>query len=161
MHEQSRLDRVLNLVLGVTFAACAYVLVSQLLIPRHFWEERNLPGRSARVAGLEPSGKTYVVALSASCSACRKSLPFIRQLSAEAQRRRVKMLLVMSDEAAKIEKFMGDNDLRFDQFRSASPAVLGVNSVPSVLSVDAQARIDKAWISVEGREDKILAHLVE
>jgi hypothetical protein len=72
-------------------------------------------------------------------------LPFYKRLT-EQSRGRLNVVAVLPQPQPEAAKFLGDSGVVADQILSASPDSLGVRGTPTVLLVDGNGKVTRAWL---------------
>lgn len=103
---------------------------------------------------------TLVLAIRKGCHFCESSLPFYKHLSQLEQDKdlTVHLLAVMPDDKASAESLLKVGGVSIDGVFDFPLSSLHVSSTPTLLLVDANGRVDKAWVgelSPKGEEDVI------
>ena len=110
-------------------------LVGQTLpaLPGHSWSGHS---------------KTLVVALRKGCSHCDASLPFYKQLSdlQNSNQLHAHLLAVMPDPAVVGEQELASNGVHVENVFNQSLETMKVPGTPTLLLLNANGRIDKAWV---------------
>lgn len=108
---------------------------------------RSLEGRTIRLPGVQFTSQsdTLVMAISTQCHFCRASEPFYKEL-AEKYANRVKLVAVLPQPLREAEQYVHVSIAPNIQVISAPLASLGVTGTPTLLLVNSNGRVQKAWV---------------
>lgn len=103
--------------------------------------------------GLIPRGHTVVLALRTSCEYCTRSVPFYRDLlDTYRESEVVHITAVFPDDAGVATAYLRVQQLEVPAVTDQPLAALKVVGTPTVLILDSQGRILRAWVGLLPRE---------
>jgi hypothetical protein len=147
-----RLDLITNVAVIVTSVALLGFLGNSWYGSRHAPQSRvaraqALVGRTVQLPGVDftRKGKTLLIAISSTCHFCQESQPFYRQL-ANAPGVTANLVAVLPTPQRDAENYVHSTISPSLQVVSASLDTIDVNSAPTLLLVDAQGKVEKAWV---------------
>jgi hypothetical protein len=159
----------------VEMATNAAILVAALLLCWKIIDARRPPAGNSISDGSELVGvrlpsppsytwkqnpETLVLAIKSGCRFCENSFPFYRRLIDDAKNHgsRVHLLAVMPDPPESGHILLGKNELHLDALFAQNLETVKVNATPTLLLLNAEGRIEKAWIGQldKKQEDAVL-----
>jgi hypothetical protein len=107
-------------------------------------------GKSLKLNGVnwKAAPVTLVLQISSSCSFCAESLPFYRRfrLSRQSSDRRVPIIAVSADRAEEIVRYIKTQQIAADQVLHVENGHLPLPYTPTILFVDSNARVLRAFV---------------
>lgn len=157
------LDRIANGAIIVAVAVFL-VLVARGEFTRHTVKMPGSPGTlvgtTINVPGIHlPSGEeSLVLGISTTCHFCKDSLPFYKELTAQAKGK-VNVIAVLPQPQTEAEAYVKAAGLTGTEVVSADLARIGVIGTPTLLLVDSAGKVKSAWVGKqdEAGQQKILA----
>jgi thioredoxin-related protein len=148
------LDRIANLAVIVAVAVFL-VLVYRGNFSGHpsvASPTQDLVGRSVVLSGVRfpKNQNSLLIAVSTSCHFCQDSLPLYKQITARSKGQ-LNVVAVLPQSQPEATKFLRDAGVEADQVVSASLESIGVRGTPTVMLLDGNGKIQKAWV---GRLDE-------
>lgn len=148
------LARKLELISNATFL-CLAILIGGTLVRDHLIAnttsrgvQRELVGRTLSLDGInwKSNHKTVILVLSPTCGYCRASAPFYQKLSSQRKAREFKLVAVLPTSVEQSTAYLAD-DLKIptDQILQVLPTRLNITGTPTLLIVNDEGRIVKAW----------------
>jgi|SRR5882724_7249490 len=156
----------------------ALIVVSALIIwsfatHSSVWLRRSTRAEDAIALGSRlspPAGyswashsKTLILAIREGCVYCKNSVPFYKRLSdlREKSQMRAAFLAVMPDSRETGSQFLTANNIGVDGMYSLPLSDIKVSGTPTLLLLDNQGRIEKAWVGQlpAAQENAVLAAL--
>jgi hypothetical protein len=140
------LDKVANVavIIGV---AVFLMLVIRGGLWRHqptLHSQTDLVGATITLPQAGFRRNTVLLAISTSCHFCRESMPFYRSLLASSQGK-ADVIAVLPQPLADANKFLSAEGVPVTKVISTSLANLGIYATPTVLMVDADGKVKRAW----------------
>lgn len=148
------LDRIANIAV-IAAVVVFLILVGRIELFRHTpvspGSAEALIGKTVSIPGVHfPVGQdTLLLGLSSTCHFCKDSLPFYRQLIAQAQGR-INIVAVLPQPQSEAEAFVRESGLTGIKVVSAPLASVGVYGTPTLLLVDDASKVKSVWI---GKQD--------
>lgn len=95
-----------------------------------------------------PSKKTFLLALSTTCSHCTADVPFYRQLLSIAEMAdcSYEILAVFPNEEHEVDEFRATHDFWPRAVADVPLATVGVSGTPTVVLVDSQGVVEAVWV---------------
>jgi hypothetical protein len=147
-----RLDLITNIAVIVTSVALLGFLGNSWYGSHHAPQSRGararaLVGSTVKLTGVDftRKGKTLLIAVSSTCHFCEESQPFYRQL-ANMPGVTANLVAVLPMPQRDAENYVHSTISSSLQVVSASLDTIGVNSTPTLLLVDGQGKVERAWI---------------
>jgi hypothetical protein len=147
-----RLDVMTNIAVIVTSVALFGFLGNSWYENHHAprssaTRARALVGRTVELPGVDftRKGKTLVIAISSTCHFCQESQPFYRQL-ADMQGNKDNLIAVLPMPQREAEDYVHSTISSSFRVVSASLDTIGVSSTPTLLLVDSQGKVERAWV---------------
>jgi hypothetical protein len=147
-----RLDMMTNVVVIVTSVALLGFLGNSWYESHRTTVARGssrstLVGRTIQLPGVDftRKGKTLLIAVSSTCHFCQESQPFYRQL-ANTPGVTANLVAVLPMPQRDAENYVHSTIAPSLQVVSASLDTMGVNSTPTLLLVDGQGKVERAWV---------------
>jgi thiol-disulfide isomerase/thioredoxin len=147
-----RLDAMTNIAVIVTSVALLSFLGNSWYENRHAPQSsatraRALVGRTVELPGVDftRKGKTLVIAISSTCHFCQESQPFYRQL-ANMQGNKANLVAVLPMPQRDAEDYVHSTISSSFRVVSASLDTMGISSTPTLILVDSQGRVERAWV---------------
>lgn len=160
------LDRIANGAIIVAVAVFL-VLVARGEFTRHKITAPPTPGSATALVGKTisvpgvqlPGGQdSLVLGISANCHYCEDSLPFYKELTAQAKGK-VNVVAVLPRPQSEAEAFVKDAGLTGTRVVSGSLTGIGVYGTPTLLLVDGKGKVKSVWVGKQddAGQQKILA----
>ncbi len=136
----------------VVALAVGYMLLRERVggprIPRSIAAGDHLAG----IPGIDWSGhrRTLVLALNSGCHYCQDSAPFYQKL-AQAERPdgdALEIVAVFPNDPEAVRQIMKQEGLTIRSIPAVSPEKLGIVSVPTLLLVDREGRVERSWVGL-------------
>jgi hypothetical protein len=110
-------------------------------------EARALVGSSVKLPAVDfgQNGKTLLIVISPTCHFCRDSEPFYRQLAHTAGLK-THLLAVLPVPKTEAETYVHASISPSLELVSASLGQINVQATPTLLLVDSQGKVEKAWV---------------
>lgn len=148
-----RLEQLTNVAILVVCGLIGYLVVMPRVLNKAPVQEWLLTGKRLEFAEGLPLGapvgsRAVLLVLDRHCRYCAKGLPFYRELVKAARERGHRVVLLMRDKTETIREYEREHDLRVNEVIRGDPQGLGLQSVPTVLLVDAKGVVLKAWIGL-------------
>ena len=147
-----RLDLIANIAVIVTSVALLGFLGNSWYESHYAPQSRvaqaqALVGSTVRLTGVDftRKRKTLLIAISSTCHFCQESHPFYRQL-ANTPGATANIVAVLPMPQSDAESYVHSTISSSLQVVSGSLDTLGVDSTPTLLLVDRQGKVEKAWI---------------
>jgi thiol-disulfide isomerase/thioredoxin len=147
-----RLDVMTNIAVIVTSIALLGFLGDSWYENHHAPQSsatraRALVGSTVKLPGVDftRKDKTLVIAISSTCHFCQESQPFYRQL-ANMQGNKANLVAVLPMPQRDAEDYVHSAISSSFRVVSASLDTMGVSSTPTLLLVDSQGRVERAWV---------------
>jgi hypothetical protein len=148
---------------------CAFLMVAALATKRFFERPVDASGRGPRIGtaislpGVDwgKSNLSLVMALSTGCHFCSESSEFYRRLVPSAANRGVRVLAVLPQPLVESRGYLEKLGVPVTEVVESPLAVLDVPGTPTLIVLDRQGRIKKAWAGKldPEREKQVLASL--
>jgi hypothetical protein len=107
--------------------------------------------------------KTLILAIREGCVYCKNSVPFYQRISELRQKSQLRaaFLAVMPDSRETGSQFLAANNIGVDGMYSLPLSDIKVSGTPTLLLLDNQGRIEKAWVGQlpAAQENAVLATL--
>jgi peroxiredoxin len=147
---------------------CAFVLVASLAAKR-LWEPSSSVssgpsvGTKVSLQGIDwsTSKQSVVLALNTGCHFCSESADFYRRLVSSADRKETRVLALLPQPVSDSRAYLEKLGVTVTDVVQSPLSVAGVSGTPTVLLVDRQGRIRKAWVGKLGpeQEGQVIADL--
>lgn len=110
-------------------------------------EAKALVGSTVKLPNVDfgQEGKTLLIVISPTCHFCRDSEPFYRQL-AETGSLKTRLLAVLPVSKNEAEIYVHASISPSLKLVSASLGQINVQATPTLLLVDSQGKVEKAWV---------------
>ena len=158
------LDRIANTAIIIAVVIFIIVVIrSGYLKPRP--TAVNLPssglvGRQISLPGVRFPAEhdSLVLAISATCHFCKDSMPFYRELTAQAKGT-LNVIAALPQPQAQAEAFVNNSGLTETKVVSVNLAEIGVYGTPTLLLVNDVGKVKAAWVGKQDEDGrrKILA----
>lgn len=108
---------------------------------------RAIVGSTVKLTGVDftRNGKTLLIAISSTCHFCKESQPFYRQL-ADMPTANANLVAVLPMPQRDAEEYVHSTISPSLRVISASLDTIDVDSTPTLLLVDGQGKVEKAWV---------------
>ncbi len=147
-----RLDQIANIAVIVTSLALLGFLGSAWYGSHygpqsHVARNKVLVGSTVKLPGVDftRNGKTLLIAVSSTCHFCQESQPFYRQL-ANTPGSTANLVAVLPMPQRDAEIYVHSTISPSLRVVSASLNTIDVDSTPTLLLVDGQGKVEKAWV---------------
>jgi len=147
-----RLDQIANIAVIVTSVALLGFLGnawygSHYGPQSHVARAKALVGSTVKLSGVDftRNGKTLLIAVSSTCHFCEESQPFYRQL-ANTPGVTANLVAVLPMPQRDAENYVHSKISPTLRVVSASLDTIDVDSTPTLLLVDGQGKVEKAWV---------------
>jgi len=147
-----RLDQITNVAVIVTSVALLGFLGNSWYENHHAPQSRAnraqaLVGSKVKLTGVDftHKSKTLLIAISSNCHFCQESQPFYRQL-ANTPGVTANLVAVLPMPQRDAENYVHSSISSSLQVVSASLDTIDVSSTPTLLLVDSQGKVERAWV---------------
>jgi hypothetical protein len=145
---------------------CAFLMVAALAAQR-FWNSRPRPhpsiGEKISLPGVDwsRSRQNLVLALSTTCHFCSESASFYKRLIPDATDHGTRVVAVLPQPVNASRSYLDNLGVPVPQIFQGSLDSIDVGGTPTLLLVDANGKIRKAWAGKlePEREDEVVASL--
>jgi hypothetical protein len=148
---------------------CAFVLVAALAAKR-LWEpallrNSNGPpiGANVSLPGVDwsRSNQSLVLALNTGCHFCSESADFYRRLVSSADSKGARVLAVLPQPISESRAYLEKLGVTITEVVQSPLSAADVSGTPTVLLIDQNGRIRKAWVGKLGleQEQQVIAGL--
>ncbi len=149
-----RLDLIANVAVIVT-SVVLLVFLGNSWYGSHYGPQsrlgrtRAIVGSTVKLTGVDftRNGKTLLIAISSTCHFCQESQPFYRKL-ASAPSSTVNLIAVLPMPQGDAENYVHSTISPSLRVVSASLDTMDVDSTPTLLLVDGQGKVEKAWVGM-------------
>jgi hypothetical protein len=140
---------------------CAFLLVAALAASRLFVHSANQPPHptigskvSLQSAHWSNSNRTLVLALSTGCHFCSESAEFYRRLVPAAIHNGIRVIAILPQPVADGRAYLSHLDVPAPEVLQSSLDAVEVSGTPTLLLLDRQGRIEKAWVGKLDAEEE-------
>lgn len=140
---------------------CAFLLVAVLAATRFFGHSANQtqqPTIGSQVplqsANWSNSNRSLVLALSTGCHFCSESADFYRKLVPSATHNGVRVVAILPQPVADGRAYLSHLDVPVPEVLQSSLDAVEVSGTPTLLLLDRQGRIEKAWVGKLNPEEE-------
>lgn len=147
-----RLDIIANIAVIVTSVALLGFLGNQWWGSLHAPQPRQakaLTGSTVQLPGVDFTRheKTLLITISTTCHFCNDSEPFYRQL-VQTDGLKTHLIAVLPQSQSEAESYVHSSIAPSLQVVSASLDSMGVSGTPTLLLVDGNGKVVKAWVGI-------------
>jgi peroxiredoxin len=143
-----RIEVATNVAILIAFLLVALVAVQRLRAPSAGGIHQPTIGEKVSLRGVDwsKSGHNLVLALSTGCHFCSESADFYRSLVPSAVSHGVRVLAVLPQPATEGQSYLQKLGVAVPEVLQSPLESVEVSGTPTLLLLDAQGRIQKAWV---------------
>lgn len=124
-----------------------------------YWPGDPFP-RLEGLASSEPA-PSLIIFLMSSCSVCRESMPFYRELSSTTRAERPRVIAISFEPEASLRAYLDAHKFRPDVSLSVDPSQFRLRRSPTLLLVGADGNVQKVWVGrLSGSEQREVRELL-
>lgn len=147
-----KLETIANFAVIIAALAVGYAVLRERLAAPRIPRSVSAGDRLAPVAGVNWTAhrRTLVLALNTACHYCRDSAPFYRKLAhvQHAAGNYPEIVAVFPNEPEAVRQFAREEGLALRSIAATSLERLGVVATPTLLLVDREGQVERAWVGV-------------
>jgi hypothetical protein len=156
MNWAKRLDIATNVAILCAFLLVAALAAKRLREPASRGQIETALGTKLSLQGVDwsQSNQNLVLALSTGCHFCSESASFYRQLIPSATRNRIRVFAVLPQAVSDSRSYLEKLGVPVPEVVQSPLGAMSVSATPTVLLVDRNGRIRKAWVGKLGLEQE-------
>lgn len=143
-----RLEILSNIAVIVAAVAVCFSVARQYLPSPSATTSESFRDKTLNMASitLTPATQNVVLVLSQSCRFCEEEMPFYRTLGEIAVRAKTHVYAMFPPTENEPDKYLERHSVRTDGVVSGRLDGVGVRGTPTLLLVDANGKIERAWV---------------